>query len=108
MQSSKNKLLSNLKLIEIDNNLYKADSLEPGWKRIFGGLIVAQGVVAAYKTINNLTLHSLHSYFIQPGNPLVPIIFKVENLKDGKSFSTRNISAFQNNKIIFFMIGFFS
>jgi|TARA_B110000305_G_scaffold87142_1_gene98229 acyl-CoA thioesterase-2 len=103
MENAKKKLLSNLKLEEIDQNLYKADSLEPGWQRIFGGLIVAQSVVAAYKTIDNLTLHSLHSYFIQPGNPLIPIIFKVENLKDGRSFSTRNISAFQNNKIIFFM-----
>lgn len=103
MKNPKKKLLSNLKLEEIGHNLYKADSLEPGWKRIFGGLIVAQAIVAGYKTINKLILHSLHSYFIQPGNPLIPITFKIENIKDGKNFSTRNISAFQNNKIIFFM-----
>ena len=75
MENAKKKLLSNLKLEEIDqNNRIGSCITKPG-----NFFAIGLNYIDAYKTIDNLTLHSLHSYFIQPGNPLIPIIFKVEN-----------------------------
>jgi len=103
MSAVKN-LLDLLELEHIGNDRYIASAKEYGWKRIFGGLIVAQAIVAAYKTIDNKYLHSLHSYFLRAGDPDIPIEYDVEKLRDGRSFGQRVISAYQNNHLIFYMI----
>ncbi len=75
--------------------------------RIFGGLIVAQALVAAQETLVGRPVHSLHAYFIRPGDPQSQIDYRVETLRDGRSFSLRRVSAMQNGKIIFEMTASF-
>lgn len=106
MSAVKN-LLDLLDLEHLDDDRYIASAKEYGWKRIFGGLIVAQAIIAAYKTIDNRFLHSLHSYFLRAGDPDIPIEYNVEKLRDGKSFGQRIISAYQNKHLIFYMIASF-
>ena len=106
MSAVKN-LLDLLELEHLDDDRYIASAKEYGWKRIFGGLIVAQAIIAAYKTIDNRYLHSLHCYFLRAGDPNIPIEYDVEKLRDGKSFGQRIISAYQNKHLIFYMIASF-
>lgn len=68
--------------------------------RIFGGQVVAQALAAAYRTVENRTCHSLHAYFIRPGNPENPVIYQVDRARDGGSFTTRRVVAIQNGKQI--------
>ncbi len=75
-----------------------------GWRRVFGGQVVAQSLVAAGRSVDGGRLvHSLHGYFLRPGNPDVPIIYQVERERDGKSFSTRRVVAVQEDLAIFSM-----
>ena len=90
MSAVKN-LLNLFELEHLGDDRYMASAKEYGWKRIFGGLIVAQAIIAAYKTIDNRYLHSLHSYFLRAGDPDIPIEYDVEKLRDGKSFGQRII-----------------
>jgi len=106
MSAVKN-LLDLFDLEHLGDNRYIASAREYGWKRIFGGLIVAQAIIAAYKTIDNRYLHSLHSYFLRAGDPDITIEYDVEKLRDGKSFGQRIISAYQNKHLIFYMIASF-
>ena len=106
MSAVKN-LLNLFELEHLGDDRYIASAKEYGWKRIFGGLIVAQAIIAAYKTIDNRSLHSLHSYFLRAGDPDIPIEYDVEKLRDGKSFGQRIISAYQNKHLIFYMIASF-
>jgi acyl-CoA thioesterase-2 len=78
--------------------------------RIYGGQVLAQSLVAATKTIDTegiRNIHSLHGYFLRPGDIELPIIFSVDRLRDGRSFSTRRVQAFQNDLPIFSMIASF-
>lgn len=70
---------------------------------VYGGQIVSQALLSSYHTIEDFRVHSLHCYFISPGDPLKPIKYDVSTLKDGRSFSLRRIDATQNNKTIFTM-----
>jgi len=106
MSAVKN-LLDLFNLEHLGDDRYIASAKEFGWKRIFGGLIVAQAIIAAYKTIDERYLHSLHSYFLRAGDPDIPIEYDVEKLRDGKSFGQRIISAYQNKHLIFYMIASF-
>jgi len=69
--------------------------------RIFGGQVIAQSLLAAYETVEDRLCHSLHCYFIRPGDPTVPIIFEVDRSRDGKSFTTRRVVAIQHGRQIF-------
>ncbi|MEM6536020.1 MAG: acyl-CoA thioesterase II, partial [Pseudomonadota bacterium] len=71
--------------------------------RVFGGQVIAQALVAAYKTVdlNERTCHSLHGYFMRPGDPSIPIIYEVDRARDGGSFATRRVVAIQHGKQIF-------
>lgn len=69
--------------------------------RIFGGHVIAQALMAAYRTVPDRTCHSLHAYFIRPGDPAIPVIYQVDRARDGGSFTTRRVVAIQHGKQIF-------
>ncbi|MEM7441359.1 MAG: acyl-CoA thioesterase II [Pseudomonadota bacterium] len=69
--------------------------------RIFGGQVIAQALNAAYKTVENRLCHSLHAYFMRPGDPSIPVIYEVDRARDGGSFTTRRVVAIQHGKQIF-------
>lgn len=72
-------------------------------KRIFGGHVIAQSLAAAYRTVPDRLCHSLHAYFIRPGDPAIPVIYQVDRARDGGSFTTRRIVAIQHGRQIFNM-----
>jgi len=98
-------LLSALTLEQIEVNLFRGVTPAPdrGFFRIFGGQVVAQALLAAYKTVEGRMCHSLQSYFIRPGDPKQPVLFQVERSRDGKAFTTRRVIAIQKGEQIFNM-----
>jgi acyl-CoA thioesterase-2 len=82
-------------------------SPQTAWKRIFGGLVVAQALRAAQFTSPGRPVHSLHAYFILPGDPNTPVEYAVDRIRDGRSFTTRRCSAFQTGRRIFEMLASF-
>ena len=95
-------LLAILDLETLDGNRFRGRSPDVGWRRIFGGLVIAQALVATMRTVDrSLSPHSLHAYFILPGDPGLPIAYEVDNLRDGRSFATRRAVARQNGAAIF-------
>jgi acyl-CoA thioesterase-2 len=99
-----NELLKLLSLEKIEENLYRGESTSIGSKRVFGGQVLAQALQAAYQTVQeDRFVHSLHAYFVLPGDIEKPIVFDVENIRDGGSFTTRRVKAIQKGKPIFFM-----
>lgn len=94
-------LLTHLDLETLEVDLYRGHSPKVGWQRVFGGLVVAQALVAIQRTVPGMPPHSLHGYFILPGDPAAPIVYRVERLRDGRSFATRRCSAIQHGKTIF-------
>src|SRR5271166_5389913 len=98
-------LLSTLDLEQLEHNLFRGRSPQNGWQRVFGGQVVGQALVAADRTVeaeDRLT-HSLHAYFLLPGDPKVPIIYEVDRIRDGGSFTTRRVVAIQHGQAIFSM-----
>lgn len=94
-------LLEILDLEKIEHNIYRGRSPQVGWQRVFGGLVISQALVAAARTVADRPPHSLHGYFILPGDPSVPIVYEVDRIRDGKSFATRNCVAIQHGRAIF-------
>ena len=93
-----------LDLERLEEDLYRGQSPVTTWQRVFGGQVVAQSLVAAQRTVPEaLIVHSLHGYFMRPGDTELPIVFQVERLRDGRSFSTRSVRAIQHGKPIFIM-----
>src|SRR5258705_8295816 len=88
-------LISILDLEPIEVNLFRGNSPKTSWQRVFGGQVIGQAMVAACRTVEGRLPHSLHCYFILPGDPQVPIIYQVERLRDGRSYSTRLVTAIQ-------------
>ena len=76
-------------------------ALKNGWRRIYGGQVLAQALVAAERTVEGKTPHSIHAYFILGGDPLAPIEFEVDRIRDGRSFATRRVVARQRGAAIF-------
>lgn len=95
------KLCDLLTVEELDTDLYRGPRLPGGVGRVFGGQVIAQALVAANQSVDDeLIAHSLHAYFMRPGNEDYPIIFRIERDRDGRSFSTRRIIALQRGKPI--------
>lgn len=94
-------LLGILDLERIEENLYRGTSLEGSWGRVFGGQVIAQSLVAAARTANGHLPHSLHAYFLLAGDPSIPILFEVDRIRDGSSFTTRRVKAVQRGQAIF-------
>ncbi|WP_298426619.1 acyl-CoA thioesterase II [Rhodoblastus sp.] len=93
--------LAILDLEKIEENMYRGRSPQVGWQRVFGGLVIAQALIAAQRTVENAVAHSLHAYFLLGGDPAAPIVYQVERLRDGRSFATRRCQAIQHGRIIF-------
>ena len=94
-------LTETLALERIEVNTFRGVSPEDGPGRIFGGQVIAQSLLAAYETVEERICHSLHCYFIRPGDPRIPILFEVDRSRDGGTFTTRRVIAVQNGKQIF-------
>lgn len=95
-------LLSILDLEKLEHNLYRGRSPKLDWQRVFGGQTIAQALVAAQRTVDpDRHIHSLHGYFMLPGDTQVPIIYEVDRIRDGSSFTTRRVVAIQHGQAIF-------
>lgn len=105
-------LVSHLRLKRIEKDLFVGQSYDPGWGRVYGGQVLGQALSAAQTTVDdvhetNRHAHSLHSYFLLPGNVHLPIAYDVERIRDGRSFSARRVKAIQNGQPIFFLTASF-
>ncbi len=103
MSTTIDELLSILDLEQLEHNLYRGLSPQVGWQRVFGGQVIGQALVAANRTVEDRVAHSLQAYFLRAGDPTVPIIYEVDRIRDGKSFSTRRVVAIQHGAAIFSM-----
>ncbi len=95
-------LLDLLDLDQIEVNIFRGRSPYERVQRVFGGQVAGQALVAAGRTVPaDRPVHSLHAYFIRPGDPAVPIVYMVDRVRDGRSFTTRRVTAIQHGKVIF-------
>ena len=94
-------LLGTLDLEALELNLFRGQQPAEKRQRVFGGQVAAQALVAAGRTVVDRNVHSLHAYFLRPGDPTIPIIYQVERTRDGRSFSTRRVTAIQHGRPIF-------
>jgi acyl-CoA thioesterase-2 len=102
MSAAMQELLSILDLEKLEHNLYRGRSPKANWQRVFGGQVIGQALVAAQRTVEpDRYIHSLHAYFMRPGDTTVPIVYEVERLRDGGSFTTRRVTAIQHGHAIF-------
>src|SRR5262245_59438229 len=105
MSTAVENLLAILDLEPIEVNLFRGRSQQVGGQRVFGGQVIGQALVAACRTVAAAARppHSLHGYFLLAGDPKVPIIYEVDRIRDGKSFTTRRVVAIQHGQAIFSM-----
>jgi acyl-CoA thioesterase-2 len=96
-------VLKVLKLTRLDADRFEGESRDPGHHRVFGGQVLGQAVAAAYATVENRSVHSLHAYFLRAGDPDHPIVYEVDRSRDGASFTSRRVVAIQHGKQIFHM-----
>ena len=95
-------LVETLQLEQLEVNLFRgATPDEESRQRIYGGQVIAQSLLAAYETVEARVCHSLHCYFIRPGDPKAPVLYQVERARDGKSFATRRVAAIHHGVHIF-------
>ena len=101
-QAALDGLVALLDLEQLELNLFRGFSPPHSPTRVFGGQVAGQALVAAGRTVEpDRSVHSLHSYFLRPGDPAVPIVFDVERVRDGRSFTTRRVRAVQHGEVIF-------
>ncbi len=104
-------LIELLDLERIEVNIFRGQSPDENRQRVFGGQVAGQALVAAGRTVQEAVrpgeperqVHSLHAYFLRPGDPTAPIIYEVDRIRDGKSFTTRRVNAIQHGRAIFTM-----
>ena len=102
MANALDRLIDLLDLEQIEANIFRGRSPDERRQRVFGGQVAGQALVAAGRTVPaDRPVHSLHAYFIRPGDPAVPIVYLVDRVRDGRSFTTRRVSAVQHGKTIF-------
>jgi acyl-CoA thioesterase-2 len=99
--SVQSELVDILDLESIELDMYRGHTPAGETRRIYGGQVVAQALTAAYRTVDDKICHSMHAYFIRPGDPKIPILFQVERVRDGGSFWVRRVVAIQHGKQIF-------
>jgi acyl-CoA thioesterase-2 len=105
MSTAVQEMLDILDLEELDLNLFRGRSPKAGWQRVYGGQVIGQALVAAVRTVDaSRPPHSMHAYFLLPGDPAVPIIYDVDPIRDGRSFTTRRVTARQHGHPIFSML----
>ena len=94
-------LLDLLEPERLEVNLFRGKTRDPGWGRLYGGLVLAQALAAAEGTVPaDRFVHSMHAYFLRPGDVTVPVVYQVDPIRDGRSFTTRRVVAIQNGKAI--------
>jgi acyl-CoA thioesterase-2 len=103
MASAVQDLLAILDLERLEVNLFRGRSPQSRWQRVYGGQVIGQALVAAVRTVEGRAPHSMHAYFLLPGDPKIPIIYEVERIRDGRSFATRRVLAIQHGHPIFSM-----
>ncbi len=104
MQQELQDLVDLLDLEEIERNHYRGQSADEGWQRVYGGQVLGQALVAAARTVESgRNAHSMHAYFLRPGAPAHPILYVVDRIRDGRSFTTRRVVAVQDGQAIFSM-----
>jgi acyl-CoA thioesterase-2 len=94
-------LLELLELERLELNLFRGRNRDIGSGRLFGGQVLAQALVAAGRTVEGRAAHSLHGYFVLPGDVNTPVVYQVDRVRDGKSFTTRRVLAIQEGREIF-------
>jgi len=94
-------LVDLLDLEPIEVNIFRGRSPDEKRQRVFGGQVAGQALVAAGRTVARGTVHSLHAYFLRAGDPAVPILYEVDRIRDGRSFTTRRVVAIQHGRAIF-------
>jgi len=103
-QSALDALVATLQLQPLEDNLFLGARGDEGWQRVFGGQVLGQALMAAARTVDaTRPLHSLHGYFLLAGDPARPIVYDVERIRDGGSFTTRRVKAIQHGRPIFSM-----
>ena len=103
MANALQSLLDQLDLEQIETNLFRGISEPMGPPRVFGGQVIGQALIAALRTVEDRPCHSLHGYFLRPGDPSIPIVYEVDRIRDGRSFTTRRVVAVQRGEAIFNM-----
>ena len=102
MSAAMQELLAILDLERLEHNLFRGRSPKESWQRVFGGQTIAQALVAAQRTVEpDRHVHSLHGYFMRPGDTTLPIVYEVDRIRDGGSFTTRRVIAIQHGEAIF-------
>lgn len=102
------RVASLLELEPLEKGLYRGQSWDLGFRALFGGQVLGQSLKAAYATVpEGRIAHSFHSYFLLPGDAQQPVVYEVEEVRDGKSFSARRVKAIQNGRNIFYMTASF-
>jgi acyl-CoA thioesterase-2 len=96
-------LVNLLDLERIEVNTFRGRHPEEERQRTFGGQVAAQALMAAGRTVETGLVHSLHSYFLRPGDPSIPILYEVDRIRDGRSFTTRRVVAIQHGRAIYNM-----
>jgi len=99
--ADKSELVDILNIEAIDLDMFRGRTPDGETRRIYGGQVVAQSLAAAYRTVEGRVCHSLHCYFIRGGDPKIPILLKVERVRDGGSFTMRRVTALQHGQQIF-------
>ena len=102
-QQALDDLVTLLDLEKIEVNIFRGASTDEDRLRVFGGQVAGQALIAASRTVDEpgRHVHSLHAYFLRPGDPKQPILYEVDRIRDGRSFSTRRVVAIQHGKAIF-------
>ncbi len=96
-------LLQHLTLERLEENLYRGESRDIGSPHVYGGQVLGQALFAASQTVEGRDVHSLHAYFLRPGDKKTPIVYEVDRIRDGRGYTTRRVVAIQRNKPIFNM-----
>lgn len=100
-------LVNLLDLEALEDNMFRGQSRDLGGKSVFGGQVISQALVAAGRTVEGSMVHSLHAYFLRPGDMALPIIYEVDRVRDGRSFTARRVQAIQHGHPILSMIASF-
>jgi acyl-CoA thioesterase-2 len=108
MSASLEFLVRLLDLEPIEENIFRGIQPNEERQRVFGGQVAGQALMAAGRTVEHGRVHSLHAYFLRPGDPTVPILYEVDRIRDGRSFTTRRVVAIQHGRAIFNMSASFA
>ena len=100
-QQAVDELIALLDLEELEENIFRGRSPQEQRQRVFGGQVAGQALVAAGRTVERGIVHSLHAYFLRPGDPTRPIVYQVDRIRDGRTFTTRRVVAIQHGRAIF-------